>query len=261
MLGFTDNRQDAALQAGHFNDFLFVGLLRGAILRAALDAGEDGLRDDEFGFRVQRALGFTASNKDARPHWMLNPDAGAVVRSDAERSLARVLAHRLWTDLRRGWRFTNPNLSALKLIEVEFVGLDDVVEGAERLGAILPEFGMLDHDARKAAIGVLLEAMLEGLAVGSEALDPAILDTVGQRSRTVLRAPWAIDNKEALRERTTLFPTAPSRRLTGLREERMLLRGGPRSRIARLLNHESVIGVKLGGGRLPPLSAESSCAS
>jgi hypothetical protein len=31
LLGFTDNRQDAALQAGHFNDFLFVSLLRGAI--------------------------------------------------------------------------------------------------------------------------------------------------------------------------------------------------------------------------------------
>ena len=247
LLGFTDNRQDAALQAGHFNDFLFVGLLRGAILRAVLDAGGDGLRDDEFGLRVQRALGFTASNKDARLHWMLNPGAGAVVRSDAERSLAKVLAHRVWTDLRRGWRFTNPNLSALKLIEVEFVGLDDVVGDAERLGAILPELGALDHDARKSAVEILLGAMLEGLAVGTEALDSAILDTVGQRSRTVLRAPWAIDKKEAIRERTTLFPLAPSKRLTGLREERMLLRGGPRSRIARLLNHESVISAKLGG--------------
>lgn len=42
LLGFTDNRQDAALQAGHFNDFLFVSLLRGAILRAVLDAGDEG---------------------------------------------------------------------------------------------------------------------------------------------------------------------------------------------------------------------------
>src|SRR5690606_28864026 len=32
LLAFTDNRQDAALQAGHFNDFIFVTLLRGAIL-------------------------------------------------------------------------------------------------------------------------------------------------------------------------------------------------------------------------------------
>ena len=45
LLGFTDNRQDAALQAGHFNDFLFVSLLRGAILRAVLDAGDDGIAE------------------------------------------------------------------------------------------------------------------------------------------------------------------------------------------------------------------------
>lgn len=32
LLAFTDNRQDAALQAGHFNDFVFVTLLRAAIL-------------------------------------------------------------------------------------------------------------------------------------------------------------------------------------------------------------------------------------
>ncbi len=42
LLAFTDNRQDAALQAGHFNDFVFVTLLRAGIL-AALDAsGEEG---------------------------------------------------------------------------------------------------------------------------------------------------------------------------------------------------------------------------
>ena len=36
LLAFTDNRQDAALQAGHFNDFIFVTLLRGAILAALM---------------------------------------------------------------------------------------------------------------------------------------------------------------------------------------------------------------------------------
>ena len=66
-----------------------------------------------------KALGFTAVNKDARIHWMLDPEAGAVVREDAQRSLAKVLAHRVWTDLRRGWRYTNPSLSVLKLVDVE----------------------------------------------------------------------------------------------------------------------------------------------
>ena len=247
LLGFTDNRQDAALQAGHFNDFLFVSLLRGAILRAVLDSGEDGLRDEEFGYRVQRALGFTGSNRALSSHWMLNPEAGVVIRSDAERSLAKVLAHRVWTDLRRGWRFTNPNLSTLKLIEVDFVGLDEVAADLERLGAILAELGTLDREARKGIVHTLLEAMLEGLAAGSESLDPAALDMIAQRSRSLLRPPWSIDDKESTREWTALYLKVPGRRAIGLREESMILRAGPRSRIAKLLNRQAVLGTKLSG--------------
>ena len=44
LLSFTDNRQDASLQAGHFNDFVEVGLLRSALYRAASAAGDDGPR-------------------------------------------------------------------------------------------------------------------------------------------------------------------------------------------------------------------------
>jgi Lhr-like helicase len=246
LLGFTDNRQDAALQAGHFNDFLFVSLLRGAILRAVLDAGKDGMTEDEFGLRIVKALGFTAGNKAARIHWMLDPEAGAVVREDAQRSLAKVLAHRLWTDLRRGWRYTNPSLSVLKLVDVEFIGLDGIAEDAERLAAILPDLGALDVSARKAMLKQLLGAMLEGLAVGTEALDLTVLDTVAQKSRNLLRAPWAIDAKESPRSRTTLFLQAPGRDRVGLREEQTIIRAGHNSRIGRLINRRSVIGTKLG---------------
>jgi hypothetical protein len=62
LLGFTDNRQDAALQAGHFNNFLFVSLLHAAILAAVTTAGPDGLSEDQFGRKVQAVLGFTAAN-------------------------------------------------------------------------------------------------------------------------------------------------------------------------------------------------------
>ncbi len=246
LLGFTDNRQDAALQAGHFNDFLFVSLLRGAILRAVLDSGEDGIAEDEFGLRVVRALGFTADNKYARLHWMLDPDAGAVVREDAQRSLAKVLAHRLWTDLRRGWRYTNPSLSVLRLIDVEFIGLDDIAQDTDRLAAILPDLGTLDVPARKSMLKVILGTMLDGLAVATEALDLTVLDTVAQKSRNLLRTPWAIDAKETPRSRTTVFLQAPGKDLVGLREEQTIVRAGHNSRIGRLINRKSVIGTKLG---------------
>ena len=245
LLGFTDNRQDAALQAGHFNDYLFVSLLRGAILRAVLDAGDDGMTEDEFGLRVVKALGFTASNKAARIHWMLDPEAGAVVREDAQRSLAKVLAHRVWTDLRRGWRYTNPSLSVLKLIDVEFVGLDEIAGDTESLMAILPDLGNLDAEACKKLLKEILGAMLEGLAVSTEALDLTVLDAVGQKSRNLLRTPWLIDQKETPRSRTTLFLQAPGKDRVGLREELTIIRAGHNSRIGRRINRKSVIGTKL----------------
>lgn len=245
LLGFTDNRQDAALQAGHFNDFLFVSLLRGAILRAVIDAGEAGLAEEDFGLHVVRALGFTAGNKEARAHWMLDPEAGAVVREDAQRSLARILAYRVWTDLRRGWRYTNPNLSVLELIDVRFVGLDDISEDISSLAAVLPEFAQQDLSRRREVLNNVLEAMLEGLAVGTEVLDLTVLDTHAQKSRGLLRSPWCMEQKESPRGQTTLFLKVPNGAPINLRVEQTILRAGPNSRVARAINRKSMVGTKL----------------
>jgi hypothetical protein len=40
LLSFTDNRQDASLQAGHFNDFIHVCLLRCALYASLVQEGE-----------------------------------------------------------------------------------------------------------------------------------------------------------------------------------------------------------------------------
>lgn len=246
LLGFTDNRQDAALQAGHFNDYLFVSLLRGGLLRTLIDAGPEGIAEDEFGTRVVRALGFTASNKANRVHWMLEPETGAVIREDAQRALAKVLAHRVWTDLRRGWRYTNPSLAVLKLLDVRFIGLDDVAEDRARLGAVLPELARLDLQARREVISIILKTMLEGLAVGTEALDPVELDTVAQKSRGLLKAPWSMDQRESPLGRTALVLYSPGRNRMSLREEQRILRAGFQSRLGRTLNRRGVIGTRLG---------------
>ncbi|MBX6332938.1 MAG: DEAD/DEAH box helicase, partial [Gemmatimonadaceae bacterium] len=81
LLGFTDNRQDAALQAGHFNDFIFVSLLRGAMLAAMDEAGQNGIGRHELGAALQRALGFdrqvppgTPAADSHRSIWMADPD-------------------------------------------------------------------------------------------------------------------------------------------------------------------------------------------
>jgi hypothetical protein len=104
LLGFTDNRQDAALQAGHFNDFLFIALLRAGMLAAVRKESEDGLAEEDFGRRIQQALGFTATNQARRQEWMIDPEVKGPGLHDAERTLSRVLAYRVWADQRRGFR-------------------------------------------------------------------------------------------------------------------------------------------------------------
>jgi hypothetical protein len=165
LLGFTDNRQDAALQAGHFNDFLFVSLLRAATLAAVRKEGAAGLAEEDFGRRVQQALGFTAANQGRRQEWMLDPEARGPGLIDAERTLSRVIAHRVWADQRRGWRFTNPSLEELGLVRAHYVGLDELAadDAAFETGPVV--LRAATPDQRRQALLILLDTLRRGLAV------------------------------------------------------------------------------------------------
>jgi superfamily II DNA/RNA helicase len=245
LLGFTDNRQDAALQAGHFNDFLFVALLRGAILAAVRKAGPAGLTDDEFGRRVQTALGFIAANRDRRQEWMLDADSKGVAQVNAEQSLSRVLAYRVWADQRRGWRFTNPNLEELGLVGAEYVSLDDLAADEAAFINAPPELRVAKPETRRAALVELLTHLRHGLATTAEVLDPATVETIANAARQNLRDPWAISAQEEPRVASALIIDAPRRADVGLRGEPLVVRGGPRSRLARQLSHPRIWGKRL----------------
>jgi hypothetical protein len=60
LLGFTDNRQDAALQAGHFNDFVFLLTLRAGLIGALQNSGGE-LSEEQLADAVFKALGFRSS--------------------------------------------------------------------------------------------------------------------------------------------------------------------------------------------------------
>jgi Lhr-like helicase len=209
LLGFTDNRQDAALQSGHFNDFIFVTLLRGAMLRAVRTAGEDGLPAEEFGNALRKALGFDPERKDRREQWMSDPNpVSFAALDDAKKSINRVLAHRLWNDLRRGWRFTNPNLDQLDLIRVDYPGIDflaadqEACSGQHRTRQTDSEqrgfelLAQVPAESRREMFQLLFDYMRQGLAVAVDALDANELEAVAMKSRQVLKDPWAISLEE-----------------------------------------------------------------
>ena len=244
LLGFTDNRQDAALQAGNFNDFLFVTLLRAATLSAIRAAGDGGLAPDEFGRRVTQALGFTTANRARRIEWMQDPEAKGVGQFDAESTLAQVITHRVWVDQRRGWRYTNPNLEELGLVQASYVSLADLCAD-ETAFADTPEILTKASPAtRHEALQLVLEAMRKGLAVQAEALDRLATDALANRSRGYLREPWAFPSQEEPRRAAALMVEAPRKAQTGLRSEPLIVRAGPRSALAKQLRSAALWNTK-----------------
>ncbi|ARU18281.1 DEAD/DEAH box helicase [Croceicoccus marinus] len=209
LLGFTDNRQDAALQAGHFNDFIFVTLLRGAILRAVRRAGPEGLEYERFGDAVRVALGFDPADEMRRSEWMLDPEPSSFKALDeAKRSANRVLAHRVWNDLRRGWRYTNPNLDQLDLIRVGYPGVamlaaDENIYSSSAHEGIDEDFkrGLFllagaTATQREEMFRSLFDHMRQNLAIAVDALDQTELEQVAERSRGTLKEPWSIGREE-----------------------------------------------------------------
>ncbi len=230
LLAFTDNRQDAALQAGHFNDFIFVTLLRGAIL-CALAQRPDGLVDDAAGHAIQTALGFLGANKARRSEWLFEQDLKGANLIDAERSIRAALAHRFWVDQRRGWRFTNPNLEDLGLIEASYVSLDEMVED-DPLFAGSALLAAASNAERLQAARVVFDAMRKGLAVETDALDRVKIESLAARMRSTIKPPWSLD-EERYTASVTFVPKPPKRREIRARDEALILRGSPQSAVGR----------------------------
>jgi len=247
ILGFTDNRQDAALQAGHFNDFIFVTLLRGAIVRAVRDAGTKGLADTKFGEAMRVALGFDLEREARLGEWMLDPAMkGYQNRQDAQEAVTSVLAHRLWSDLRKGWRYTNPNLEEVGLIRVGFPGLDELVSDEEEFQADA-RLSKASPEARRELFTILFDHMRRGLAVATEALDRQKTLQVAERSRQRLREPWAIDRNEEdeLREAGFLMVDPPRQAEIRVTENVLIVRGGWRTNLGKALRHKRLWGELL----------------
>src|SRR5690606_15584650 len=104
---------------------------RAGFLGALNAAGQDGLRSDQLGAAQQHALGFDRQTRELRGEWLLEPDLRGFNLQEAETTLRQVLAYRVWFDQRRGWRYTNPNLEQLGLVDVEYLGLDALAADEE----------------------------------------------------------------------------------------------------------------------------------
>ena len=242
LLGFTDNRQDAALQTGHFNDFIFVSLIRAGFLGALQDAGQNGIRSDALGIAQQRALGFDRSDEQIRAEWLLEPMLRGFNLQEAEGTLRQTLAYRIWFDQRRGWRYTNPNLEQLGMVEAAYLGLEDLAADEELFADSHPLLKQASRAARSAIYRKLLDHMRQGMAVSSQVLDAAFLEQVIAKSRSRLRPPWGFSTDEKPKGARWLMVSAPAHKASTLSDRHLIVRGGARSGLGRALRSKELWG-------------------
>lgn len=242
LLAFTDNRQDAALQAGHFNDFLFVSLLRAGILAACRSAGPEGLSQEEFGGRVRQMLGFVAANTERRKEWMADPAAIGIRQMDAERAVGQVLSYRVWADQRRGWRFTNPNLEELGLVTSRYRGVEEFVANQELFKDTSNDLRHASPETRIRAFRCLFDHLRRGLAVSADALQQSSVEALGLASQQHLREPWSVSQREDLRKAAALILRPVQ---TGPRDVALVVKSGPSSTLARQLRASNIWGRRL----------------
>lgn len=235
ILGFTDNRQDAALQAGHFNDFLFVSLIRSGFLAALNAAGEKGLSSEELGLAQQRALGFDKASPQVRAEWLLEPSLKGFNLQEAEGTLRQVLSYRVWFDQRRGWRYTNPNLEQLGLVTVEYQALDDLASDQEVFASAPDVLRFATPEVRRNLYLEVFDHMRKWLAIRSQVLEPTALEQIMQRSFSRLRSPWGFDADEKPVGARWLFVNAPTFNRNNAKDEDLVVRGGARSALGRTL--------------------------
>ena len=219
LLSFTDNRQDASLQAGHFNDFSQVALLRSALHKATSTKGVTGLSHGGLSRGVFEALSLRFDEYAA------DPEVRGPARAATDDAFRRVIDYYLYRDLQRGWRVTAPNLEDCGLLQFEYEGLvgrDGLLGETEvwthgfkmrngtedRFLETPAPLKTCPADLRDQLLRTLLDVLRRALAVKVDVLDPQKqLDLVEHTKPRLLEGTaWYLEDSRDLIKSVIAYP-------------------------------------------------------
>jgi Lhr-like helicase len=186
LLTFTDNRQDASLQTGHFNDFIHVAVLRSA-LHAALQR-EGQLTFDRVAAAVVASSGLGVREVGRDPN--LDPTSPAA--RDVMQAFTDLTEYRLYEDLRRGWRFAQPNLEQVGLLRTDYSRLEEVC-GTVAHWHFHPTLGSWSPAQRLDLCRVVLDHFRRKRAIAASCLQETTQQQLRRRADQHLNEYWGLD--------------------------------------------------------------------
>lgn len=206
LLCFTDNRQDASFQAGHFNDFVQTAVLRAALYAALREHGE--LRFDRLAQEVARFSGLRVGDVAQNPH--LAEDSPRA--REVWQTFVDLTEYRLYQDLRRGWRVVQPNLEEVGLIHVDYEGLEALAADEARW-TDLPLFARLPLPRRVQILRCVLNYFRMKGAIDAPVFAESKLHSLTRRARQDLNEFWGLDPDGEELSRPSGILVGPSTRL------------------------------------------------
>jgi hypothetical protein len=208
-------------------------LLRGALLAAIEDEPDQSLVDETLTQRVFDKLHLADADYAA------NPGQKGLAADNTKRALRDVLGYRLYFDLRRGWRITNPNLEQLGLLAIDYLSLDECCADSEVWSGASDLLARAKPETRKRTARLVLETMRRQLCVKTRYLDPLEQEQIRNRSHNTLREPWGLTEDEKLEPARCLIPASEPRHWRG---EFPVVFASFRSRLGRLLRQGKLWG-------------------
>jgi superfamily II DNA/RNA helicase len=190
VLSFTDNRQDASLQAGHFNDFVQTSFLRSS-LYSALQA-KKVLTHQDLAIEVVKKMGLTQEDYAQEP---------ASFSDRNEKAFQHLIEYRLYEDLRRGWRIVQPNLEQCGLLAIEYSNLENQCKNPQ-LWQKFPNSILLQAspEQRFTVIKTFLDQLRRELVIDVQLLQHQETEKLKREVNQALKEPWTIDPNQLLHE-------------------------------------------------------------
>lgn len=205
LLSFTDNRQDASLQAGHFNDFLSSIRLRSA-LYAALKNNPEGLKIHTIADKVFDELHLSEKYFAVQPSQ--DPDFPDYENS---RAIKIYITYRIFQDLKRGWRYTLPNLEQTALLEIEYENLEKLCKMNDKFSGI-HFFEAIQPEERFEILLQLLNFFRTNYSIHHRYLVEDRSETENLlKNKLDEKKLWSLDSKESIETPTYMVSVIPGR--------------------------------------------------
>ncbi|CAI9675548.1 MULTISPECIES: DEAD/DEAH box helicase [Elizabethkingia] len=229
LLSFTDNRQDASLQAGHFNDFYNTVRFRAGLLKSIKHTG-GSIEVHELAEELLKALNLREVDYARNPSE--DEDFGNDRNKDAIKYL---LLYRAFQDLKRGWRYILPNLEQVGLIKIEYKKLEKLANVQEKFKGI--EFLEELTAAKRYEI---LKNILDYFRTNF-ALDHRFFDNVANIETLIkdlldVDKPWSLGIEEKLDKPRVMVVGSIKPKVKGIFDASI----GVRSSLGKYLNRERI---------------------